>query len=101
MKSAYPSPFTSRMVPLLVSTGVLALDRPTQNCQVALVVVWAPTPARTRQNTHPGGSAPVGTALVLLFATAAVIASGCVHARSLQRPTTGVPPPELNTQRRV
>src|SRR5258708_1638100 len=89
------------MAPLLVSTGLLALDLPTQNCHVALLTVWAPETTRTRQNTHPAGSAAVGTALRWSSASWVVTASGVVHDRSLQRSTTGMPSAVPGTQRNV
>src|SRR5512144_2866475 len=89
------------MAPLLVSTGLLALDLPTQNCHVALLTSRGPETTRTRQNTHPAGSAAAGTALRLSPASCVVMGSGIVHERSLQSSTTGVPLPAPSVQRNV
>src|SRR6476659_10199510 len=64
------------MAPLLVSTGLLALDLPTQNCQVSLLAMREPEPVRTRQNTQPAGSGADGTALSWPPETSAVTGSG-------------------------
>src|SRR6476659_5269848 len=100
-RSAKPSPLMSSRAPLLVSTGLLARDQPTQNCQVAVRTVSEPDIARTRQYTHPVGSAVCGTALRPLSAMSTGIGRGVAHARSRHSSTTGAVKPSGSVQRSV